>query len=166
MENTNENKKQHTKRKDKEKELKQKLIREFGYGEIKKTWEELHNLLGLGSMTSTIYQIHKLIKEGFLECIQKAERQSGSGEYWSSNVFKIVKPIEENKHAPEISDNIFKDITNGLEDLMSMARKTAKLEEENRQLRLEKQEWENIAKNYQQQALALKHQIFKNTNSK
>jgi hypothetical protein len=158
----NEGRKQHTKRKDKDRILKAKLIDIFGYNDFKITWDDLDSRLGFNSLSTTRYQMMKLVKNGFLDHLQIAERHEG---IWSPNIFRIVRKNEDIS-IPEVSDNAWRDINKDFERLFALAKKSAKLEGEVRELRTENQTLKNINKTHQQEISALRNRVLEITNVK
>jgi hypothetical protein len=85
-------------------EIKQKLIKKFGYDEFKVQWQKqnerdedgLVEILGL-DLATTKYHIMKLDSQGFLTVIDRSQR---SGGYTSPNIILINKD-EENDDTPE-----------------------------------------------------------------
>jgi hypothetical protein len=139
-------------RRERDEELKQKLIEKFGYGEFKASWEELSELLEL-DLPKTKYHIMKLDSIGFISVIDRSQR---SGGYTSPNVI-VINGGEGNNIAPE---DIMTDIKKYIILLEKKVQRTEVLENENRRLTKALTDSEASNKRLFQQIQELRNQIF------
>lgn len=122
-------------------EIKKSLIGKYGYGEIKVSWEELSELLDL-PLQQVKYHTFKLEQQGFLRVISRAQR---SGGYTSPNVIHILNPQTE-----ENTEDIFRDVADRMQYLMTEAKKVAayrdRIKELENEIRLLKTDRDNAFK--------------------
>jgi DNA-binding Lrp family transcriptional regulator len=146
----------------KQKELSEKvkgsLIVKYGYDEFKATWEQIASVLDM-EVTQATYHIKKLIKEGFLELIQAAER--GKDGYWSPNIFKIThEGMTVNEVIHTDPETIFEDIRKQIKGITKYVTTSKDLIEENARLRQELVASQAREKRLMTDALALRQKLF------